>query len=291
MNHRSAWLAIAVLLLAIMLGARPSAAGWLIDEQMNGIAATGGQPVLHQVMLQSNRMKRLTLSTDGGPTHAFIVNLDADTITQVDYQRRQYLTGTVQEFAQMAANAMKMMQDAQGPMADAMARMRESMKHMSPEQRKLVEDMMRPRTPQPGASVEECRQPEGELRKTGQEATIAGYRAAQYEVVADGKVQSEIWLAKDLTAWQELDPQKLQHFAAEILKIARCAPAQIRSNLPLTDQAMKHATEGYAVRAIVRNGGNASTEVVKAISQPLPDAEFEAPAGFVRKSFSDMMRR
>ena len=85
-------------------------------------------------------MKRVMLGADGSPTHAFILNLDAETITTVDYQGRRYMSGTLQEFVQMTTDMMKMAQDALGQMGDVMARMRESMKNMPPEQRQMMEE-------------------------------------------------------------------------------------------------------------------------------------------------------
>ena len=283
--------AIAVLfLVSIPLGAGPASAGWVIDEEAKGVEGEGRPPVRHQAMLQANRMKRVMLGADGSPTHAFILDLDAETITTVDYQGRRYVSGTLQEFVQMTTDAMKMAQDAQGQMGEAMAKMREAMKNMPPEQRKMMEETMRSRMPQPGAAPQECRQPKVEVRRTGEEVTIAGYRAAQYEVLADAKLESEVWVARDLTAWRELDAKKLQRFGTEMAKIARCAPGQSRAGFG-HDQSMQLAIEGYPVRTVSKSGGKVTSEVVKAATRALPAAEFEPPAGFTRRGLRDMMGR
>jgi len=284
--------AIAVLfLVSIPLGPRPAAAGWVIDEEVKGIDGDGRPPVRQQAMLQANRMKRVMLGADGSPTHAFILNLDAETITTVDYQGRRYMSGTLQEFVQMTTDMMKMAQDALGQMGDVMARMRESMKNMPPEQRQMMEETMRSRMPQAGAAPQECRTPKVEVRRTGQEATIAGYRAAQYEVVADTRPESEVWVARDLTAWRELDPQKLQRFGTEMAKIARCAPGQARAGFGHADQSIELAREGYPVRIVSKSGGTMTSEVVKAATRPLPAAEFEPPAEFTQRGLREMMGR
>jgi len=42
----------------------------------------------------------------------------------------------------------------------------------------------------------------------------------------------------------------------------------------------------------MKRGGNVvTTEVVKAISQPVPDPVLQPPSGFVRKTFREMMSR
>ena len=147
------------------------------------------------------------------------------------------------------------------------------------------------RMPQAGSAPQECRTPKVEIRRTGQEATIAGYRTAQYEVLADAKLESEVWIAKDLTAWRELDPKKLQRFGTEMAKIARCAPGQSRAGFGAADQSMQLALEGYPVRTVSKSGGKVTTEVVKAATRALPAAEFEPPAGFTRRGLRDMMGR
>jgi hypothetical protein len=121
-------------------------------------------------------MKTLTVEPDGKPGMAFIVDLDAQTITQVLYPERSYATATVQEYGQMM----------RGVMTDAMKQMQEALKDMPPQQRKMAEEMMRSQMGQGGQKAQECREPRIELRKTGQQATIAGYPAVRYDVLADG---------------------------------------------------------------------------------------------------------
>lgn len=281
--------AAGLLLFGIALGAGPASAGWVIDEVMKGVGSEGAQPARQQTMLQSNRMKRLTLGTDGTPTHAFILNLDSETVTTVDYAAKHYITTTVQEFVQTTTGAMKMAQGAQTQMAQAMPQMQEAMKNLPPEQRKMMEEMMRSRMAQSGTTAQECREPKIEVHRTGKQEVIAGYRAVQYEILADSQPESEVWVAKELTpAWRELDSQKLQRVAAEMAKLGRCAPGGAQAG-PRADQAMKLAAEGYPVRTVARGDRPVTVEVVKATARSLPAGEFEPPAGFTSKSLKEMM--
>jgi len=59
-------------------------------------------------------------------------------------------------------------------MAEAMKEMQEAMKEMPPEQRKMMEQMMRSQMGQTKPTPEDCSEPRIEVRKTGQQATIAG---------------------------------------------------------------------------------------------------------------------
>ena len=226
-----------------------------------------------QVILQGNRMK--TTMFDGGkPIGSSIVDLNSQTITQIDYPERHYVTVAVQEFAQT--------------MQMATTRMAEAMKDLPPEQRKMMEAMLRSQTSQAASS--ECRAPQIEVRKTAQQATIAGYPAVRFDVLADGKSAPEVWIAKGITAWRELDAQKLDRFAAEMTRLAGC-PGQGRQGLPGTDPSWKLASEGYPVRAVDRGGRGGTIEVVKAESRTLPESEFQPPPGFARKTLQEMMRQ
>ena len=260
-----------------------ASAGWIIDQVVKG----GAEGTRQQVLLQSNRMKTLMLGEDGAPFAAFILDLNAETITQVDYNKKHYITATVQEFGQMMAGVQQVMSDH---MASVMKEMQERMKEMPAGQRKMVEQMVRSHMPKTESDPQGCVEPKIELKKTGEEATIAGYPAVRYDVLADGKLESEIWLAKGITAWREMDPQKFERFAAEMAKLApRCGRAQGQRGFRVDDPSWKLVNEGYPARTVHRGGGSIMVEVIKAESRTVPVAEFQPPAGFAKKTLRDMM--
>ena len=271
------------ILAGIIVWSGQASAGWVIDQVMKG----GGEGARQQVLLQANRMKTLMLGEDGAPFAAFILDLNAETITQVDYKRKHYISTTVQKFGQMMQGVQQAMS---GEMAEAMKQMQEQMKDMPPEQRKMMEEMMRPLMPKTGPAPQDCVEPKVELKKTGQQATIAGYPAVRYDVLADGKPESELWLASGIAAWREMDPQKLQRFASEMAKLVpRCGSVKGQHGFRRDDPAWKLASEGYPVRTVHRSDGGVTMEVVKAESRSIPAAEFQPPAGFVRKTLREMM--
>lgn len=250
-------------------------AGWVIEQVAEG-AADGGQ---QQVVLQANRMKILVRGADGKPNAAFIVDLDADRITLVNYEERNYVTGTVEEYAQMVGGA-------QQAMADAMKEMQEALKEAPPEQRRMIEQMMRSRPGQSSPSAQDCPERRVEVRKTGQSATIAGFPAVRYEVIVDGKLDSEIWTASRITAWRELDPRKLERFMTTMAK-AGCRTPQ-RHGFVGAGSSWRLSSEGYPVRAVDRSGSAGTIEVVKAESRSVALTEFQPPPGFLRKTFREM---
>jgi len=272
------------ILAGVLVWTGQASAGWVIDQVIKG----AGEGTRQQVFLQSNRMKTLMLGEDGAPSAAFILDLNAETITQVDYNKKHYITTTIQEFGQMMAGVQQAMS---GHMARVMKEMQEQMKDMPEEQRKMMEQMMRSRMPQTETGPQDCPESKIELKKTGEQATIAGYPAVRYDVLIDGKPDSELWLAKGITAWREMDPQKLERFGSEMAKLApRCSRAPGRLGLRGDDPAWKLANEGYPVRTVHRSaGGGVTVEVVKAETRLVPAAELQPPAGFARKTLKEIM--
>ena len=106
------------ILASVFVWTGQASAGWVIDQVLKG----SGEGARQQVVLQANRMKTLMLGKDGEPVTAFIVDLNAQTITQVMYHEHQYVTSTVQEFGQMMQG---MQQEMAGQMAQAMKQMQE----------------------------------------------------------------------------------------------------------------------------------------------------------------------
>jgi hypothetical protein len=250
----------------------PAQGGWVIDQ------VTTGQGVQRQqvVTIAANRMKTVTVA-DGQPVNAMVLDLDAQTITQVDYAARTYLSATVQEFVQFTQSSRQAVDQ----------RMEEAMKSLPPERRRMMEEMMRRR----GGGTGPCAEPKAvDVRKTAEQQTIAGFSAVRYDVLADGQPETEVWVAPAITAWKELDRAKLERFGAEMAKIAACGqggrgPASVLG----TDQSWKLASEGYPVRTARARGGG--SEVTKAEERPVPAADFDPPVGFTRRTLGEAVPR
>lgn len=284
-----------LMLLGLVLAAE-AGAGWMIEEVVRS-GVGGGGPDRQVILMSANRMKTTMVDRTGKPTAAWIMDLEAQTLTSVDYEQRSVATGTVREYAESLRGAT---QAVGGQMAEAMKQMQEAMKQMSPEQRQMMEQMMRQSMPggaPPGAapSPEACREPKVEVRPTGQTARIAGFPATRFDVLEDGKFTQELWVSKAITAWQEIDQKKLERFAQEMAKALEGLPGcgrgpGRRTGADPNDPAWKLASEGYPVRTVER-GDAAGTvmEVVKAESRAVPVTEFQPPAGFTRQTLKELM--
>ena len=252
-----------------------ASAGWVIQQAVTG-AAAGTQ----QVVLQSNRIKTVMLERDGRPSMAFIVDLNTDTVIQVNYAERTYVSTSFREYVDTMRGHT---QQASAQVAEATRQVEVAMKEMPPEQRRVVEQMMRAHG---GGAPRECREPAFDVRATREQATIAGYRAVRHDVVADGAAQSQVWVARDLTAWREIEPSKLQRLAAEMTRLAACAPS---ANGAAAAGTWRTAGDGYPVRTVERSGN--TMEVTKAENRPVSPSEFQPPTGFARKTLQETLGR
>ncbi len=248
----------------------PASAGWVMEQTTRAGTGSGRE----RILIQANHLKTVMLGASGAPESAVILDLDADTITHVDFAQRTYFTATSDEYARAMTASM-------GAATEALAGMRDALKDLPPEQRQMMEQMLAARAP--GAA---CRPPAVEVRRGGQTATIAGYPAVRYEVVVDGKPGSDVWVAPGIGAWRELDGRKLERMMRALTSAAGCAGAGVRAE----DVGWRVASEGYPVRITSRNG-NGGVEVIRAQSQAVPAGEFEAPSGFVRKSMREVFGR
>ena len=260
------------LLAAALAGPAPAGAGWVIEQVVQEAGATSRQ----QLLFETDRMKTLVLDASGSPRAALIVDLTARTITQVDYHERHYVTATIDEHVQAAQQAR---QQAITALTEVTKQIRRDTQDLPPSERAAIEEMMRDQLKQAASPSPDCRTPRTELRRTGRQAVIAGYEAVGYDLLADGKRDSEVWIAPRITAWRELDARKLERFSGEMARLSPCGAG--RDSQRAGAAVLKLAGEGFAVRTVVLDGGTTQT-VVRAEQRSVPAAEFEPPAGFER---------
>jgi hypothetical protein len=277
----------AVRILVVGLGAlamaSPASAGWIIDEVIRGGSDTQQQ----RMFLQSNRLKTMTLEGTR-VTQAVVMDLDAQTITHIDYGERAYTTATPREYADMMREGLQAMGERGGQMQAQLKEMEEQLKQLPPEQRRQIEAMMKSAQQKSVATLrpEDCAPDKVEIKRTGTTVTVAGYDATGYEIFSNGKLDSQVWIAPAITAVREIDPAKLERMVAEMVKaLPQCPP---RGQMFGADPVWKLMKDGYPVRSVEKDRGTV-IEVVKAESRSLGAGEFQPPAGFARKSLKEMM--
>jgi hypothetical protein len=272
------WRAVSVVLVALAT-ATPAQAGWVIDEIVRGGSS---ERQSQRLFLQANQLKSVSLA-GGKPAQAMIMDLEGQTITHVDYERRVYMTATVKEYAAAMREGMQTARDA-------MAQMQEQLKQLPPEQRRQIEEMMRAQQggarPAPGTPPGECVPNKIDIKPTGKRVTVAGFEATGYEIFNNDVLDSEVWIAPAITAVREIDPQKLEGMVKEMMAAFPSCPP--KGQMFGADPVWRLMKDGYPVRSSDKSNGH-MTEVTKAESRPLGGAEFQAPAGFTRKTLKEMM--
>ena len=265
-----------------LLWTTPASAGWVIDQ----VSQSGADTEQQQMLFQDNKMKILTFGTNGAPQDAVIFDVTAQTMTRVDYKRKQITVGSAKDLK-------KMMAGAQNVMAEAMKKMQTQMQNMPPEQRKMMEQMLKDRMPAATTAQPDC--PESsqpEIRATGQEARIAGYATDKYDILQDGKVKSQIWIAEAISIRDDFDVEKMQQLAEAM---ASASPCHARSGQTgqsgFTGRGMWQLTQkGFPARIIDKKNGS-EVKITKAENRTVTAQEIGYPAGFQVESMKNMMQR
>jgi hypothetical protein len=279
---------LSVVALGILVMVTPAWAGWIIDEVIRGSSDNQQQ----RMFLQSNRLKTVTLEGNR-VVQAVVMDLEAQTITQIDYTERAYTTGTAKEYAEMMRQSLQAVGEQMGGQMQAQLKeMEEQLKQLPPEQRRQIEALMKSaqegaqKSPAKPLRPEDCAPDKVEIKRTGKNLTVAGYESTSYQIFSNGKLDSEVWIAPGITAVREIDPAKLERMVTEMVKaLPQCPP---RGQMFGADPVWKLMKDGYPVRS-VEQGGSTVVEVVKAESRSLAAGEFQPPAGFARKSLKEMM--
>lgn len=245
-------------ILLLFLVAASAQAGWVIHEKQGP-----NQSVLY---IQDNHMR-----TDAAGK-IILMDLDKQELFFVDPARKAYWGGKVAEFK-------KFMEKTMGQMKQMLSQMKEAMKQMPPEQRKAMMEMMKQNMPskQPPPRVS--------VRKTGQTGKVAGYKVRKYEVVVNGKLREEQWVASGVDVADELDPDKLAEFV-EAMSVA--SPEDAYHSSP---EVMALFKKGYPLKrkTLTPNGAHV-TVATKVAEKSLSSNLFQLPKGYRKVNLKDMLR-
>lgn len=225
-----------------------------------------------QFLFSKGLMKMYT-----GDDNAMIFNSDAQNMTVITHSDKSY---TVLDKA-FASNVKTEIEKA----------MEEALAQVPPEQRAMVEKMMKQQMPAMGAQAPQIEMPKIDIRKTDRSDTINGYNCDYYEQFKDDQKQGEHCVA----SWSELDvgdniqtsfknmAEFMKGFFQELQKIS---PVRMDDN-PFTQM---EEMEGFPVLSRQFSNGKITQEsILSSIEeQDIDDSEFAAPEGYKKR---DMMGR
>lgn len=277
-------MAVVASVAAVLLDAAAARGGWVIDQVVRG---GDKETSRHRIFMQGNRLK-VVMGDGMRERQATLLDLDRQTIVQIDYPGRVYTPATAAEYASLVGRGWRAKPGPAKPAAPSLSKDREErLRALPPDQRRALEAMVKPaREPAPPPTPEDCARDGVDARTTGRRITVAGYEASGYLLTSHGKPHSEVYIAPAITAAREIDPDKLERIVGEVLKaMPECPP---RGRMIGADPMWKLIKDGYPVRILTMQGGRL-IEVVKAEARLLGADEFEPPAGFTRTTPQEMM--
>jgi len=121
-----------------------------------------------------------------------------------------------------------------------------------------------------------------EVKKTSETETIAGYKATKYDVMVDGTLKDEIWIAEDVEINKEYDQDKF-HQMVEM----RTGGGSYESSQAYRELFMR----GYPLKHVhYSSDGPETTIVTKVTKTDIPDSQFKVPNGYVEMDMMQMMQ-
>jgi hypothetical protein len=185
-----------------------------------------------------------------------ILRLDKQTITSVDVKEKSYWEKAFAELEQSS-------KVASAKMDKRMKELKEQMKGMPEEQRKMMEKMV--------GSQMEISAGNVTLTKTRETKKINGFPCTKYVIKEGTRELMTIWTTKEVKGFEPLrkDYEELSR------RMTSMNPQFMRA---LIDAMLK--VEGFPIQT---DWGEMSTTVTKVEQRSTPESEFGVPAGYTKK--------
>jgi len=222
--------------------------------------------------IEGLNMKMELPPSDGTGRVDIIFHGDQQELVMVDHGARKY---TVLDQATI--------KQVSGQMSAALAQVQEQLKNLPPEQRAMMEKMMKGR----GMMMPAAAPAPTELRRTSEGAKQSGYDAVKYEVLREGTVIRTMWLADWTAVTGAGEARTVFERMAGFMKEMTAGLPQFLGNMG--QDAFEHMKDlgGFPVRTTEYDeSGRPSTDarLVSAESQTIPAGTFEPPSGFSKQA-------
>jgi hypothetical protein len=209
------------------------------------------------ILLDANRMR---MDSDDGRSVLFLTDGDRDRMVMLDKTKNTYQEIDEQMMKQMGEQ-----------MSGAMAQMQAQLKNMPPEQRAMMEKMMKGKMPQTAAAA-----PKTVYTAKGS-GSVNGFSCTKYDGVLSGEKEAEVCAA--LPAQLKLTPSdfqvldKMKQFSSSLLSALASSP--IRVNVP-TAAGLESGYDGFPVQKTdFANGQPTRRGELKSITRvSFSDADF-----------------
>lgn len=208
---------------------------------------------------------KVRMESSNNPGNSFIYRADKGMFWMVDENKKTYSEMTRQDLEGLA-----------NTMDAAMKQMQEQLAKLPPEQRKMMEDMMKENMPGAGSQAKTT------YKKTGT-GKVGSWACEKYESYQEGAKKSEMCVVDpQLLGFSEADFKALKDLAKPFEKLAK----DMGSMLP--QDGVDGAPKGAPVKSTVFENGKAKSEaLIKEVKKEIVSpARFEVPKGYAKKAMS-----
>ncbi|GHV59120.1 hypothetical protein FACS1894103_1880 [Campylobacterota bacterium] len=128
-----------------------------------------------------------------------------------------------------------------------------------------------------------------QILKTGEALKQAGFEGEKYQIVMDGELRKEIFVARTLTANSEIDPLKL---SKTMLRLSGSDDESVQF-VEVSSGYVELMKQGYPIRTIEYDpsGGLILTDVIKAEKRTFKADEFLPPKEYKQMKADEIYRR
>jgi hypothetical protein len=239
-------------------------AGWEFVENTKG---DDGRSNTQTSCIQDNKMKF------AASDYIMVVDVSKNIITYADPKRKAYWTGTPEEFAAQVQRNMENM--------DRM--MEKQLSQLPINQREQVRQSllqeMRKQFQKPPAKIE--------VKAGKQTDKIAGYEVEKYEVMMNGQLRQELWIAEDVKVSKEFDVKRF----GNMMKSFHSPFGRDDQDATLSSpEVIEVMSKGWPLRKVDydEDGYREQDEVVKIQNKTLPESAFDLPAGYRQMPMSEI---
>ncbi|GHS88182.1 hypothetical protein FACS189487_05880 [Campylobacterota bacterium] len=225
-------------------------AGWIIDEVAR---YEGGEQFESRITIDAGRY------TSKSEDEKLIIDLNNDTVYFVYDNIRQYFGGRLSD----------VVEEMRGTL---MTEMSEN------------DEMSDPHFADQGSAIAV------EVKRLGDKYSAESFTGEKYQIIVDGELKKEVYIAPALTANREIDPKKLSR---TMLMLAGAGNPTAARYVEMSDEYIKLMSKGYPIRTIEYDpgGGMVLTTIVKVEKKAITDSEFAPPKGYAKVKSSDIYKR
>lgn len=264
---------LATTALIALLVAAPARAGVLFELETVDMKASGGQADTMHALVGGTSLK-INVTGPHGADADMVYRGDRREMMAIDHTDKTYVVIDEATIEEIGAR-----------LSGFEAQMREAMKDVPPEQRAMVEEMMKQRMPQMQAQPV---MPVDEIRRTGESGEKSGYPCVKYQLYRDGKLSKDFWV----TDWDNVeggrDAMRAFEDMAGFMEDLRAALPSFAQDPNSGSHAYEHLDElgGFPIVTIEYGSDGSVDRESRLKSSRIEDVDasaFAAPAGYTQQ--------